>query len=48
MFNFNPTDADKQGGGIYLWIRIEHIDMYYNDLGRSSSLSPISIAYRQI
>lgn len=32
MFNLNPADANKQGGGIYLWIRIEgtNIDDYYN------------------
>ena len=34
MFNLNPGDADKQGGGIYLWIRIEEsdIDAFYTEL----------------
>ena len=34
MLNYNPADAGKQGGGIYLWIRIENtdIDSYYNSL----------------
>ena len=36
MFNLNPSDADKQGGGVYFWIRIEgkNIDEYYQDLSR--------------
>lgn len=34
MFNRNPSDADKQGGGVYFWIRIEgkNIDEYYKEL----------------
>lgn len=34
MFKLNPADADKQGGGIYLWVRIEDsdIDAFYADL----------------
>ena len=34
MFNLNPSDADKQGGGVYFWIRIEgkNIDAYYREL----------------
>lgn len=34
MFNLNPEDAGKGGGGIYLWIRIEEsdIDAYYTKL----------------
>jgi hypothetical protein len=27
MFNLNPADADKRGGGIYLWIRVEDGDI---------------------
>lgn len=27
MFNLNPGDASKQGGGIYLWVRIEESDI---------------------
>ena len=34
MFNLNPSDANKRGGGIYLWVRIEDtdIDAFYADL----------------
>lgn len=34
MFNLNPTDSDKEGGGVYFWIRIEdkNIDDYYQEL----------------
>ncbi len=34
MFNLNPSDADKHGGGVYFWIRIEgkNIDDYYREL----------------
>ncbi len=34
MFNLNPSDGDKEGGGVYFWVRIEgmDIDSYYEDL----------------
>lgn len=34
MFNLNPSDAGKNGGGVYFWIRIESkdIDAYYQEL----------------
>lgn len=34
MFNLNPADSGKEGGGVYFWIRIEnkHIDEYYQEL----------------
>ena len=34
MFNLNPSDAEKQGGGVYFWIRIDgkNIDEYYQEL----------------
>ena len=34
MFNLNPSNAGKQGGGVYFWIRIEsqNIDDYYQEL----------------
>jgi uncharacterized glyoxalase superfamily protein PhnB len=34
MFNLNPGDAGKQGGGIYIWIRIEdsNLDAFFTDL----------------
>lgn len=27
MFNLNPADAPGRGGGIYLWCRVEDIDL---------------------
>lgn len=27
MFNLNPADADRRGGGIWLWIRIDDDDI---------------------
>ena len=34
MFNLNPADAGKAGGGIWLWIRVDEddIDALYADL----------------
>jgi PhnB protein len=34
MFNLNPADASGQGGGIYLWCRVEDadLDVLYQDL----------------
>lgn len=33
MFNLNPADADRRGGGIYLWVRIDgDIDAFYGEL----------------
>lgn len=34
MFNLNPADSGKEGGGVYFWIRIENknIDEYYQEL----------------
>lgn len=27
MFNLNPKDADKRGGGVWLWIRMDDADI---------------------
>ena len=34
MLNYNPEEADKKGGGVFFWMRIEDrdIDEYYQDL----------------
>lgn len=34
MFNLNPSMADKQGGGVYFWIRVDDLDIdaYYTAL----------------
>ena len=34
MLNHNPKDADREGGGIYLWIRLfeTDVDEYYQQL----------------
>ena len=34
MFNLNPADASKQGGGIWLWIRADgrDIDAMYDEI----------------
>lgn len=38
MFNLNPADAGKNGGGVYFWIRIENkdIDKYYQELSEKN------------
>ncbi len=27
MFNLNPKDADKRGGGVWLWVRVDEEDI---------------------
>lgn len=40
MFNLNPQDASNNGGGIWLWIRIdgEDIDGFYETVQSSTSI----------
>lgn len=40
MFNLNPQDAANNGGGIWLWIRIdgEDIDGFYETVQSSTSI----------
>ena len=43
MLNLNPKDADRNGGGIWLWLRVdrEDIDALYREIGTNPAISVV-------